>query len=240
MIALGARPMSIGPSRPRAAHSRPSRAPRARSAWRCSSAIIAVYERRLDEWPRRSSEEMGAPLVARQGAQAPSGLGHFKAGARGPEGLRVLEKQQGTTRIVREPVGVCGLITPWNWPMNQIACKVAPALAAGCTMVLKPSEIAPLSAARLRGDPARGRRAAGVFNLVNGDGPTVGAAIVRRTRASTWCRSPARPAPASRSPRPRPTRSSASRRSSAASRRTSSSTTPTSSSAVDGRRAGAA
>ena len=79
--------------------------------------------------------------------------------------------------IVKEPIGVCGLITPWNWPVNQIACKVAPALAVGCTMVLKPSEIAPFSAQiwteilHAAGVPA------GVFNLVNGDGPTVGAAI---------------------------------------------------------------
>ena len=87
------------------------------------------------------------------------------------------EEDRGPTRIVKEPIGVCGLITPWNWPINQIACKVVPALAAGCTMVLKPSEVAPFSGyiwteiMHAAGVPA------GVFNMVNGDGPGVGAAI---------------------------------------------------------------
>jgi aldehyde dehydrogenase (NAD+) len=87
------------------------------------------------------------------------------------------EEQKGSTMMRKEPIGVCGLITPWNWPVNQIACKVAPALAAGCTMVLKPSEIAPLSGylfAQILHDAGV---PAGVFNMVNGDGPTVGAAI---------------------------------------------------------------
>ena len=84
---------------------------------------------------------------------------------------------KGTTRILREPVGVCGLITPWNWPMNQIMCKVAPALAAGCTMVLKPSEIAPLSGIMIAQILHEAGVPAGVFNLVNGDGPVVGAAM---------------------------------------------------------------
>ena len=79
--------------------------------------------------------------------------------------------------IVKEPIGVCGLITPWNWPVNQIACKVAPALAVGCTMVLKPSEIAPFSAQIWTEIMHAAGVPAGVFNLVNGDGPTVGAAI---------------------------------------------------------------
>jgi len=87
------------------------------------------------------------------------------------------EEQRGTTRIVREPVGVCGLITPWNWPVNQILCKVAPALAAGCTMVLKPSEIAPLNAILVAEVLHDAGVPPGVFNLVNGDGPTVGAAL---------------------------------------------------------------
>src|SRR5262249_29179552 len=86
-------------------------------------------------------------------------------------------EQRGTTMLAKEPIGVCGFITPWNWPLNQIACKVAPALAVGCTMVLKPSEIAPFTGyiwaeiMHAAGVPA------GVFNLINGDGPTVGAAI---------------------------------------------------------------
>ncbi len=141
------------------------------------ASIIAVYERRLDDMAVAISEEMGAPLAKISRAQqAPAGLGHFKVA------LAVLkdfefEKQQGTTRIVREPVGVCGLITPWNWPANQIACKVAPALACGCTMVLKPSEIAPFSGHIMAEILHEAGVPAGVFNLVDGDGPTVGAAL---------------------------------------------------------------
>jgi len=139
--------------------------------------IIEVYERRLDDMAQAVSEEMGAPLatIARP-QQAPSGLGHFKV-ALGVLKDFEFERMQGTTQIVREPAGVCGLITPWNWPANQIACKVAPALACGCTMVLKPSEIAPLSGhvmAEILHDAGVPR---GVFNLVDGDGPTVGAAL---------------------------------------------------------------
>ena len=89
---------------------------------------------------------------------------------------------KGTTLLRKEPVGVCGLITPWNWPMNQICCKVAPALAAGCTMVLKPSEIAPLSAYLFAQILDEAGVPAGVFNLVNGDGATVGAAISAHPR----------------------------------------------------------
>ena len=144
---------------------------------------VALLERIVDEYKKRYadmaaaiSEEMGAPAVLAQKAQAAMGIGHLQTA------LAVLkdyhfQEQRGTTLIVKEPIGVCGLITPWNWPVNQIACKVAPALAVGCTMVLKPSEIAPFSAQvwaeilHAAGVPA------GVFNLVNGDGPTVGAAI---------------------------------------------------------------
>ena len=144
---------------------------------------VALLERIIDEYKKRYadmaaaiSEEMGAPAVLAQKAQAAMGIGHLQTA------LAVLkdyhfQEQRGTTLIVKEPIGVCGLITPWNWPVNQIACKVAPALAVGCTMVLKPSEIAPFSAQvwaeilHAAGVPV------GVFNLVNGDGPTVGAAI---------------------------------------------------------------
>src|SRR5258705_5825836 len=119
---------------------------------------------------------MGAPLWLAKAAQAATGLGHFA------QMIAVLEKypfeeQRGTTRIRREPIGVCGLITPWNWPINQIACKVAPAPAAGCTMVLKPTEIAPLNAILFTEILHSAGVPAGVFNLVNGDGPTVGQAI---------------------------------------------------------------
>jgi len=122
------------------------------------------------------SEEMGAPMGLAKAAQAPAGLGHFMTT------LSVLkdfefEEDIGTSRVIREPAGVCGFITPWNWPLNQIACKVAPALAAGCTMVLKPSEVAPFNAILFAEIMDDAGVPAGVFNLVNGDGPTVGAAI---------------------------------------------------------------
>jgi len=138
--------------------------------------IIALYKERVGELAQTVSAEMGAPIKLARAAQAPSGLGHFMAT------LRVLktyefEEDIGTTRVIREPMGVCGMITPWNWPLNQIACKVAPALAAGCTMVLKPSEVAPLNAILFTQLLHDAGVPAGVFNLVNGDGPTVGAAL---------------------------------------------------------------
>jgi aldehyde dehydrogenase (NAD+) len=138
--------------------------------------IAAVYEKRLGEIAETISEEMGAPMPLARAAQAPAGLAHVK------QTLGVLKdypfsESKGTTRILREPVGVCGLITPWNWPMNQIMCKVAPALAAGCTMVLKPSEIAPLSGIMTAQVLHEAAVPAGVFNLVNGEGPVVGAAM---------------------------------------------------------------
>ena len=138
--------------------------------------IVEVYNSKAAQLAEVISAEMGAPATLSQKAQVPAGLAHFL------EMIRVLEHFQfeevrGATLMRKEPVGVCGLITPWNWPMNQIACKVAPALAAGCTMVLKPSEIAPLSAylfAQILHEAGLPR---GVFNMVNGDGATVGAAI---------------------------------------------------------------
>src|SRR5271168_3184348 len=122
------------------------------------------------------SQEMGAPLWLAKAAQAPAGLAHFV------EIVKVLghfqfEESKGSTLLRKEPVGVCGLITPWNWPMNQIACKVAPALAAGCAVVFKPSELAPLSAYLFTQILEEAGVPPGVFNLVNGDGPTVGSAI---------------------------------------------------------------
>ena len=140
-------------------------------------SVIDAYKHRMDDMALAISEEMGAPLakVARP-QQAPSGLGHFMV-ALGVLKDFEFEKMQGTTQIVREPVGVCGLITPWNWPANQIACKVAPALACGCTMVLKPSEIAPFSGHVMAEILHEAGIPPGVFNLVDGDGPTVGAAL---------------------------------------------------------------
>jgi len=139
--------------------------------------IIEVYKTRLADLAQAISEEMGAPLAKiALPMQAPAGLGHFMV-ALGVLKDFEFEKLQGTTGIVREPVGVCGLITPWNWPANQIACKVAPALAVGCTMVLKPSELAPFSAHIIAEILHEAGVPKGVFNLVDGDGPTVGASI---------------------------------------------------------------
>jgi aldehyde dehydrogenase (NAD+) len=138
--------------------------------------IVRVYKTRQEELAQTISTEMGAPIWLSKAAQATSGLGHFT------QAISVLksyafEEARGRTMVIREPVGVCGLITPWNWPINQIACKVAPALAAGCTIVLKPTEIAPLNAIVFTEILHEAGVPPGVFNLVNGDGPTVGAAI---------------------------------------------------------------
>ncbi|MEN9313979.1 MAG: hypothetical protein RIS35_372, partial [Pseudomonadota bacterium] len=139
-------------------------------------AIIAEYKNRMADMAAAITEEMGAPVTLAQRAQAAMGIAHLQAAHTVLKDYK-FDEPRGTTMIHKEPIGVCGLITPWNWPVNQIACKVAPALATGCTMVLKPSEIAPFSAViwteilHAAGVPA------GVFNLVNGDGPTVGAAI---------------------------------------------------------------
>ena len=122
------------------------------------------------------SQEMGAPSSLSRKAQAPAGLAHLLETVKVLEHFK-FEELKGSTLMRKEPIGVCGLITPWNWPMNQIVCKVAPALAAGCTMVLKPSEFAPLSAYLFAQILHEAGVPPGVFNLVNGDGPTVGAAI---------------------------------------------------------------
>ena len=139
-------------------------------------AIIAKYAERLGDVAAVISEEMGAPVNLASKAQAPAGLGHFMTTL---EVLKNYEFEQdlGTSRIIKEPAGVCGFITPWNWPINQIACKVAPAIAAGCTMVLKPSEVAPFNAILFAEVMHEAGVPAGVFNLVNGDGPVVGAAL---------------------------------------------------------------
>jgi aldehyde dehydrogenase (NAD+) len=138
--------------------------------------IIEVYQARRESLAEAISKEMGAPLSLSSSAQVPAGLAHFREIVKVLEGY-AFEEIRGQTLTRREPIGVCGLITPWNWPMNQIACKVAPALAAGCTMVLKPSELAPLSARLFAEILHEAGVPAGVFNLVNGDGATVGRAI---------------------------------------------------------------
>ncbi len=138
--------------------------------------IIEVYQSKANEMAEAISLEMGAPLSFSKAAQVGAGLAHFLEIVRVMDRFK-FEEVRGTTLLRKEPIGVCGLITPWNWPMNQIVAKVAPALAAGCTMVLKPSELAPLSAYLFAQILHEADLPAGVFNLVNGDGPTVGAAI---------------------------------------------------------------
>jgi aldehyde dehydrogenase (NAD+) len=138
--------------------------------------VMEVFMKRLPDIAEAISIEMGAPAKLAKTAQAPSGIGHFSAALDALKEFK-FEEEIGTTLVVKEPIGVCGLITPWNWPMNQMTCKVAPALATGCTMVLKPSEVAPLSALILAEVLEEAGVPAGVFNLVNGDGPTVGAAM---------------------------------------------------------------
>ena len=135
--------------------------------------ILTAYQARYGDFVEAISTEMGAPLFLSKAAQAATGVAHL---AKMIEILKEFPFQElrGTTAISKEPVGVCGFITPWNWPINQIVCKVAPALAAGCTMVLKPSEIAPVNAMILAEVMHEAGVPAGVFNLVNGDGMGVG------------------------------------------------------------------
>jgi aldehyde dehydrogenase (NAD+) len=138
--------------------------------------FLTVYQARYDDMAAAISAEMGAPLAFAKKSQTYLGIGHMQTAMELLDSFP-FEEQREQFRIRREPIGVCALITPWNWPVNQIACKVAPALAAGCTMVLKPSEIAPVSAAIFTEILHEAGVPAGVFNLVNGDGPGVGQAL---------------------------------------------------------------
>jgi len=138
--------------------------------------IADAYKARYDDMAAAITAEMGAPAGFALKAQAGSGLGHIKA-AIAALGDFEFEERIGQSLVVKEPIGVCGLITPWNWPINQITCKVAPALAAGCTMVLKPSEIAPIDATIFAEILDAAGVPPGVFNLVHGDGPGVGSAM---------------------------------------------------------------
>jgi len=139
-------------------------------------SIIAVYQKRYADIAAAITAEMGAPVKLAQVAQAAMGIAHLNTNLELLKNYE-FEYDKGTTHIVREPVGVCGFITPWNWPINQIACKVAPALAVGCTMVLKPSEVAPINAYLFAEVLHEAGVPAGVFNLVNGDGVDVGAPL---------------------------------------------------------------
>ena len=138
--------------------------------------IAAGIQARLGDMAEAISTEMGAPMWLANAAQVPAGAGHFSTAAAILRNYE-FEELKGTTLLRKEPVGVCGFITPWNWPLNQIACKVAPAIAAGCTMVLKPSEISPVDAILFAEILHEAGVPAGVFNLVNGDGPGVGASL---------------------------------------------------------------
>ncbi len=139
-------------------------------------AILDEYLKRFDDVAEAIMDEMGAPWEVATKAQAASGTQHIKAAIRALKSFE-FESKSRSTLIVKEPIGVCGLITPWNWPQNQIAVKVAPALAAGCTMILKPSEIAPFDAYIFAEILDSAGVPAGVFNLINGDGPGVGTAL---------------------------------------------------------------
>lgn len=142
--------------------------------------LVEVYESRAEEMAQAISKEMGAPIAMARNAQATSGSSHLRAFIRVMDDFTwehpLRDDAQGEY-IVHEPIGVAGLITPWNWPMNQVALKVGAALAAGCTMVLKPSEIAPLSSMLFAEFVDQAGIPKGVFNLVNGDGPNVGEAM---------------------------------------------------------------
>ncbi len=138
--------------------------------------VLAAFTARTEEFAQAISTEMGAPMWLARSAQAPSGSGTVSAMIEVMRSFQ-FEEMQGRTRMVYEPVGVCALITPWNWPINQIAAKVVPALAAGCTMVLKPSEYAPFSALLWTQVMHEAGVPAGVFNMIIGDGASVGAAL---------------------------------------------------------------
>ncbi|MEH3107703.1 MAG: aldehyde dehydrogenase family protein [Sphingomonas fennica] len=138
--------------------------------------IIAEYQKRVPDIAEAIATEMGCPISIAKTAQAGSGLGHLGSALKALEAYE-FEEAIGDNKVVREPIGVVALITPWNWPMNQIVAKVSPALAAGCTMILKPSEEAPGSAAIFAEVMDAAGVPAGVFNLVQGDGPGVGEAL---------------------------------------------------------------
>jgi len=135
--------------------------------------ILEEYEKRIEDLAQAVSLEMGAPIGLARNSQAATGKAHLQSTLKALEAFE-FEEQRGGTRVVREGIGVVGLITPWNWPLNQILCKVAPALAAGCTMVLKPSEVAPTTGIIFSEIMHAAGVPAGVYNMISGDGPSVG------------------------------------------------------------------
>lgn len=138
--------------------------------------MLDIYRSRYDDFVMAITQEMGAPVTLSREAQAYCGIEHLEATIKALEDFRFVQPFEGYA-LRHEPIGVCGLITPWNWPINQIVCKVAPAIAAGCTMVLKPSEFAPLSAQLFAEVVAEAEIPAGVFNMIYGDGVKVGAPL---------------------------------------------------------------
>jgi aldehyde dehydrogenase (NAD+) len=143
-------------------------------------SIQAEYARRMQELGEAVTEEMGAPLSLGCGFHVGLGAGHLQTAI---EVLREFkfEEQRGATMILKEPIGVCGLITPWNWPLNQVTVKVFPALATGCTSVLKPPQLAPYSAQILAEIMDAAGTPAGVFNMVQGAGSVIGTALSKHT-----------------------------------------------------------
>ncbi|WP_445162647.1 aldehyde dehydrogenase family protein [Mycobacterium sp. Dal123C01] len=139
-------------------------------------AILAEYQKRADDLAEAVTEEIGAPTALAAGPQVFLGIGHLTTAIDALKNFP-FEEQKGASLIAKEPIGVCGLITPWNWPINQVAVKVYPALATGCTVILKPSEVAPYSPYIFAEILDAAGVPAGVFNLVNGDGAGVGVAL---------------------------------------------------------------
>jgi len=139
-------------------------------------SVLNQYQKRLSDVGDAIQEEMGAPTYLAQGAQSVTGINHLRSAIKSLNSFE-FEREMDGKLICHEAIGVCGMITPWNWPINQIASKVSPALAAGCTMILKPSEIAPISALVFTEILDEAGVPAGVFNLVNGYGLTVGEAM---------------------------------------------------------------
>jgi aldehyde dehydrogenase (NAD+) len=135
--------------------------------------ILEVYNERFEDIAQAVSQENGSPITWAREAQAWAGRAHLESTIKAFEDYEFTEKR-GTTMVVKEPIGVCALITPWNWPLNQIVCKVAPAIAAGCTVVLKPSEIAPISGIVFSEVMDAAGTPKGVYNMINGTGPDVG------------------------------------------------------------------
>lgn len=141
-------------------------------------AIQAEYAARMQELGEAVTEEMGAPLSLGCGFHVGLGAGHLQTAIEVLEKFK-FEEQKGPTLLLKEPIGVCGLITPWNWPLNQVTVKVFPALATGCTSVLKPPQLAPYSAQILAEIMDKAGVPAGVFNMVQGQGSVIGAALSR-------------------------------------------------------------